>query len=172
MCLYWSLMDMWIRVIIFNQSWYYLKMFPSFLWWWKNQTTLCFFGLLYLEKVAVFEVKGGSVPPAFTFYLISSRPACCRISMQSAFRSRICLKSTEGSIWSCTFKSKQFAWCGCRVDALASFPRMNEFAPLLKGMFFFLFKRRITVVRCPSDTGLLSCQKVPHLIALWIIKLL
>lgn len=60
--------------------------------------------------------------------------------------------------------NRLFAWCGCQVDALASFPRTNEFARICvwkKACFsrFFFFLGGITVDGCMPDADHLSCQK-------------
>lgn len=114
-----------------------LKRSPSCCWWnWKHEHYSAFW-LPYLEKVPVLD-NGKLISSCvyFSFYLFFF-PALRCISMQPAFRSRT---------WKClaAFKAQRevsgpaplnpdrfsFAWCGCQVDALASFPRTNEIAPL------------------------------------------
>lgn len=64
-----------------------------------------------------------------------------------------------------------FAWCGCQVDALASLPRMDEIIMHLKKHVFLNFRQDNSCQMCDWCRPSL-CQKVPHLIAVWIIKLL
>lgn len=64
-----------------------------------------------------------------------------------------------------------FAWCGCQVDALASLPRTDEIITHLKKHVFLNFRQDNSCQMCDWCRPSL-CHKVPHLIAVWIIKLL